>query len=683
MSNSISRKDCEVLKRVARCLTIVGALSTAAAMQAQASPACDAVNSGALTLTNTALGPSTSAILTNWSVGDVLTVNITSSDGISRTDGLYHGPTFAPGMFGPLATTTVPVNGNSIFQYTIVASDLINGIAIDPENNDSVVVGCGAPPTVTAGGVSPNSGPATGGTVVTITGTNFNGVTTGVTFGGISASFTVSSLTSIIATTPAHTAGAVDVAVTTGTGTATAPAAFTYIAGPLVNSISPSSGRTAGGGIVTITGAHLTGATGVNFGPNSAPFTVNSDTQITAASPAANAGTVDITVTTSVGISATSPADQFTYFAPPIVVSISPNTGQTSGNTTVAITGANFTGTTRVNFGSNPASFTVNSVSQITAISPAANAGIVDVTVATQGGISATSTADQFTYGTFHAWVSSTGNDSNVCSRSAPCLTFAAAVAQTAPGGDISVLDAGDYGSLTINKSIIIHADQNGEAGAVAIGANGITVSAGTTDVVDLVGLAFIGSSSASGILINSAAKVSIENCVVQQFSAGISVTPLSGAVKVEVIGTSITGNSAGMLVKPAAATTANVRIRDSHLDNNLGGGLRVDGGFGGTSYVAVANTTLSLNANGINAVSGPGNVSMDISGIVVASNNLRGIQANQSNGGMAVVTVGNSIFSNNGSGAWENLGGATLLSFQNNQVTGPTGTPPSPASFQ
>src|SRR5580704_10623113 len=177
MLKSGNRNIPRTLKRIAWCIGIAGALSAAVVVQAQASASCDAVNAGAFELTNTALGPSSSSILTNWAVGDVLTVNITSADGLSRVDGLYHGPTFAVGSFGPLATGTVPPTGAFTFQYVVTAADLTNGIAIDPENNDSVVVGCGPAPTVSASGVSPNRGPITGGTTVTITGTNFTGVT--------------------------------------------------------------------------------------------------------------------------------------------------------------------------------------------------------------------------------------------------------------------------------------------------------------------------------------------------------------------------------------------------------------------------------------------------------------------------------------------------------------------------
>ncbi|MDD5024671.1 MAG: PKD domain-containing protein, partial [Methanoregula sp.] len=86
---------------------------------------------------------------------------------------------------------------------------------------------------------------------------------------------------------------------------------------PTVTGISPVSGTTAGGTSVTITGTGFTGATSVKFGSTAASsWTINSATSITATSPAHAAETVDVTVTTPVGTSATSPVDRFTYAAP-------------------------------------------------------------------------------------------------------------------------------------------------------------------------------------------------------------------------------------------------------------------------------------------------------------------------------------------------------------------------------
>lgn len=83
----------------------------------------------------------------------------------------------------------------------------------------------------------------------------------------------------------------------------------------------------------------------------------------------------------------------------PVVASVAPNSGPTAGGTTIVVTGTTFTGATAVSFGATPAaSFTVNSATQITATTPARAAGIVDVTVTTPNGTSATSANDRFTF---------------------------------------------------------------------------------------------------------------------------------------------------------------------------------------------------------------------------------------------------------------------------------------------
>ena len=142
-------------------------------------------------------------------------------------------------------------------------------------------------PAVTS--ISPTSGPSTGGTAVTITGTLFIIGATTVKFGAVNATnVTVSSATSITATSPAGS-GTVDVTVTTASGASATSAAdrFAYIGPPTVASITPATGPAAGGTSVTITGTLFTGATAVKFGAtNATSFTFNSATSITATSPA-------------------------------------------------------------------------------------------------------------------------------------------------------------------------------------------------------------------------------------------------------------------------------------------------------------------------------------------------------------------------------------------------------------
>lgn len=107
---------------------------------------------------------------------------------------------------------------------------------------------------------------------------------------------------------------------------------------PTLTSIGTSTGPITGGTTVLITGTNFTGATSVRFGGIAATsFTVNSASLIAAISPSGPAGTVDITVTTSVATSAKSAADQFTFFLPSGSYSCAaPNVLQTFTNSSIA-----------------------------------------------------------------------------------------------------------------------------------------------------------------------------------------------------------------------------------------------------------------------------------------------------------------------------------------------------------
>ncbi len=176
-----------------------------------------------------------------------------------------------------------------------------------------------AAPTVT--GLSPSNGATTGGTLVTITGTDFTGATA-VTFGGsVATNVTVVSATQITASSPAGSLGNVNVTVTTPNGTSPTGQGnqFTYQyaynpPAPALTSVTPSTGVTTGGTSVVITGTDFTGATAVTFGGTPATsFTEDSSTQITAIAPAGSAGAVAVAVTTSGGTG--SLANAYTYTA--------------------------------------------------------------------------------------------------------------------------------------------------------------------------------------------------------------------------------------------------------------------------------------------------------------------------------------------------------------------------------
>jgi alpha-tubulin suppressor-like RCC1 family protein len=286
--------------------------------------------------------------------------------------------------------------GMEAYSYIPVeVSGLSDVKGISGGNDYSLVFG---PPAPAVAGVGPSGGPQAGGTTVTIAGTNL-AEATAVRFGSSSAtSFTVNSATSITAVSPAGT-GTVDVTVTAPTGTSSINPAdrFSYVPAPTVAGVRPSEGPGTGGTSVTINGSNFTGATAVRFGSSKASgVTIKSASLIIAKSPPGS-GTVDVTVTTTGGTSADSVSDQFHYL--PAVTKVSPTAGPVGGGTTVTITGVEFTGTTAVRFGVvEAASFTVNSATSITAVSPAEVAGTVDVRVSTPEGTSPTSTKDKFKF---------------------------------------------------------------------------------------------------------------------------------------------------------------------------------------------------------------------------------------------------------------------------------------------
>ncbi|MEU0009244.1 IPT/TIG domain-containing protein [Streptomyces sp. NPDC006314] len=241
-------------------------------------------------------------------------------------------------------------------------------------------------PVVTA--VVPSSGPTSGGTSVTITGTGFTG-TTAVRFADTpAASFFVISAGQITAVTPAGSPGGAAVTVITpgGTSAASSGAYFFYAAPPVLNTADPAQGPAAGGTVVTLTGTGLLNASAVRFGStNATSFAVVSSTQITATAPSGTGGS-QITVVTPGGSSNPVP---FAYVAAPTLTGVAPGNGPTSAGAVVTLTGTNLATASKVTFGSQIAGFTVVSDTQITATVPAGPAGPATVSVTTAGGTSA------------------------------------------------------------------------------------------------------------------------------------------------------------------------------------------------------------------------------------------------------------------------------------------------------
>ena len=295
--------------------------------------------------------------------------------------------------FTPLSVAT--------FSSTAIFTD--NALNTSPSATQSITLqgtGVAAVPVIT--GISPNSGPASGGETVTITGQYFQPGAT-VLFGATAAtSVTVVSAATISVVAPALTPGTVSVTVTNPGGqSVTITNAFTALGPPPgITSVTPNSGLAAGGESISITGQNFQPGATVLFGATAATsVTFNSATSLSVVVPALSAGTVSVLVTNPDGQQALL-AGGFLVVAPlppPTITGVTPNLGfQGQQGLQVTITGSNFvagTGNTSVTFGGGNAGITVslltvNSTSNATAminIDPSTTPGNYDVVVTVNG----------------------------------------------------------------------------------------------------------------------------------------------------------------------------------------------------------------------------------------------------------------------------------------------------------
>ena len=300
---------------------------------------------------------------------------------------------------------------------------------------------------------------------------------------------------------------------------------------PTVTSLNPSSGLSAGGNTVVITGTNFTDVTSVSFGSANVAFTVNSGTQITVTAPAGTVGTtVDITVTAAAGTSVTSAASKYTYGVPTITA-LNPASGPYSGGNSVVITGTNLTGATAVYFGAKAATFTVNSNTQITATAPSGTAGTtVDVTVTAPGGTTVTSAASKYGYG-------------------APTVTLLSPTSGPAAGGTtVIIMGTGFTGVTSVyfgSKSAAYTVNSPTQITAVA-------PSGGAGSTVDVQVTTSAGTSATS-----SASKYSYGGPIVTLLTPNVG--PAYGSNTVVISGTGFTGvTSVYFGNKPALTFTVN-----------------------------------------------------------------------------------------------------------------------------
>lgn len=292
-------------------------------------------------------------------------------------------------------------------------------------------------------------------------------------------------------------------------------------------------------------------------------------------------------------------------------------------------------------------------------------------------------------------WVSGVGDDVNPCSRTAPCKTFAGAISKTAVNGEINIIDAGAFGTVTITKSISIVAE-GFEAGVLGTGANGIIINAGVNDVVVLRGLDIDGSPGAgvspglNGIRFLAGAALHIQKCQIRNFRGaapngfGINFAPSAGSTELYVSdtilinnGDNAAANGGGILIQPTGSGSARAVLERVQVENSrLGLQANTTSTTGTVSVVLNNSTVLGNTNNAVAAVTAAaaGTAASIMVNRSVLANNATAVVAN---GSAATVRIANTVVTGNTTGAAASNSG-TLLSYKNNMIDGNTsnGTP-------
>ena len=271
------------------------------------------------------------------------------------------------------------------------------------------------------------------------------------------------------------------------------------------------------------------------------------------------------------------------------------------------------------------------------------------------------------------------GSDGNNCDRPTPCRTFQHAHDNTLANGEITVLDPGGYGSVTITKAISIINDGVGEAGTlVSGGGNGVTVNATATDAVSLRGLTIkgIGFGGGNGIVFNNGKSLTVESCVIRSH---VGAAPLGNGVVLQpnadgsfaATDTLVADNhNSGILVRPTGgAVDAVISRAEAYRNNN---GIVIDGSQStGTVAGALADSLLGGNAFGlvVNSATGQAPTQVVATRMAVA-NNGTGVAVGLA--GTASLRIGQSSVTGNAHG-WQIVTGGFLESYGDNMVDGNT----------
>lgn len=245
-----------------------------------------------------------------------------------------------------------------------------------------------------------------------------------------------------------------------------------------------------------------------------------------------------------------------------------------------------------------------------------------------------------FLHAVVRTWVSTSGSDTNPCTRAAPCRNFDAAINAVDAGGEVVVIESGGYGPFTVTKSVSILTPP-GLLGAVApTSGAGITIDAGPADSVVLRGLSIGSFGATRGIHFLAGGSLHAYDLLVRRFNiAGLhQIAPSTLVVRDSVF----LGNGSALWIDSATEGAHALLERVSFEENDLYGLELRDNG-----RVVAKSCSVIGGDNGL--VAGPdsgGTAQLDVESCVIM-NTATALKAGFGNG-TATIRVSNSTITDN-----------------------------------
>ena len=275
-------------------------------------------------------------------------------------------------------------------------------------------------------------------------------------------------------------------------------------------------------------------------------------------------------------------------------------------------------------------------------------------------------------------WVSGVGDDVNPCSRTAPCKTYAGAISKTAAGGEISTLDPGGFGAVTITKSITINGTKGAGFGSILhSGTNGVNVNDSASGspnsiIVTLRDLSINGAGTTTGlrgISMTSGKHLYVEDCQIfgsksapgRGIDVNLNGAPASGGAQRVVVRNSQLRDFSGEGIRAANANAVGVNLLLENVQiSTASAGLSLS-----TNARAVAlNSSFSnCSGSGVEVLAGAQGVDLhdcallyNVTGLAIAA---------------ATNRISNCVITANTNGV--NFVGGTLVTYGDNKTQGNT----------